>query len=157
MKLFCGGKFSDRVSSEKLLAVSAAGPPAAFFPEIDMSGFFWTCPFFATVRFCFDLVKISTSILKETPGKLSGGLQEALRRLSEAICASKALGQSWKAFCAETIVFFCKSGATDLRRRRVAKATCTKYRACAQKLSVFFDGGLGSGTRPVLSRPPEPL
>ena len=33
------GKFSDRVSSEKLLAVSAAGPPAAFFPEIDMSGF----------------------------------------------------------------------------------------------------------------------
>ena len=40
MNLFCGGKFSDRVSSEKLLAVSAAGPPAAFFPEIDMSGFF---------------------------------------------------------------------------------------------------------------------
>ena len=40
MKLFCGGKFSDRVSSEKLLAVSAAGPPAAFFPEIDISGFF---------------------------------------------------------------------------------------------------------------------
>ena len=38
--LFCGGKFSDRVSSEKLLAVSAAGPPAAFFPEIDISGFF---------------------------------------------------------------------------------------------------------------------
>ena len=37
---FCGGKFSDRVSSEKLLAVSAAGPPAAFFPEIDISGFF---------------------------------------------------------------------------------------------------------------------
>ena len=34
------GKFSDRVSSEKLLAVSAAGPPATFFPEIDMSGFF---------------------------------------------------------------------------------------------------------------------
>ena len=40
MNLFCGGKFSDRVSSEKLLAVSAAGPPAAFFPEIDISGFF---------------------------------------------------------------------------------------------------------------------
>ena len=35
------GTFSDRVSSEKLLAVSAAGPPAAFFlPEIDISGFF---------------------------------------------------------------------------------------------------------------------
>ena len=40
MNLFCGGKFSDKVSSEKLLAVYAAGPPAAFFPEIDMSGFF---------------------------------------------------------------------------------------------------------------------
>ena len=32
MNLFCGGKFSDR-DSEKLLAVSAAGPPAAFFPK----------------------------------------------------------------------------------------------------------------------------
>ena len=31
-------KFSDRVSSEKLLAVSAPGPPAAFFPEIEMAG-----------------------------------------------------------------------------------------------------------------------
>ena len=39
MNLFCGGKFSDRDSSEKLLAVSAAGPPAFFFPEIDISGF----------------------------------------------------------------------------------------------------------------------
>ena len=39
MNLFYGGKFSDRVSSQKLLAVSAAGPPAAFFPEIDISGF----------------------------------------------------------------------------------------------------------------------
>ena len=39
-EFICGGKFSDRVSSDKLLAVSAAGPPAAFFPEIDMSGFF---------------------------------------------------------------------------------------------------------------------
>ena len=34
------GKSSDRVSSEKLLAVSAAGPLAVVFPEIDMSGFF---------------------------------------------------------------------------------------------------------------------
>ena len=55
MNLFCGGKFPDRVfffvrwpsghwlravSSGKLLAVSAAGPPAAFFPEIKSSGFF---------------------------------------------------------------------------------------------------------------------
>ena len=34
---FCGGKFSVRVSSEKLLAVSDAGPPASFFPEIVIS------------------------------------------------------------------------------------------------------------------------
>ena len=40
MNLFYGGNFSERVSSEKLLAVSAAGTPAAFFPEIDISGFF---------------------------------------------------------------------------------------------------------------------
>ena len=39
MNLFRGGKFSDRVSSERLLAVSAAGPPAAFFPEVSISGF----------------------------------------------------------------------------------------------------------------------
>ena len=39
MDLFCGGKFSDRVSSERLLAVSAVGPPAFFFPEICISGF----------------------------------------------------------------------------------------------------------------------
>ena len=41
INLFYGSKFSDKVSSEKLLAVSAAGPPAFFvFLEIDMSGFF---------------------------------------------------------------------------------------------------------------------
>ena len=34
MNLFYGGKFSDRISSEKLLAVSAAGPPAAFFQKL---------------------------------------------------------------------------------------------------------------------------
>ena len=45
MNLFCGGKFSNRVSSEKLLVVSAAGPPAAFFPAINMSGFFGHVPF----------------------------------------------------------------------------------------------------------------
>ena len=50
MNLFCGGKFSDRVSSEMLLAVSAAGPPAFFFPEIDISGFL-TCPFWKSVHF----------------------------------------------------------------------------------------------------------
>ena len=39
MNLFCGGKFSDRVSSEKLLAVSAAGPPAAFFQKLTFLDF----------------------------------------------------------------------------------------------------------------------
>ena len=38
----------------------------------------------------------------------SGGPQEAVRSLSETICVSKALGQSWKAFHAETIMFFCR-------------------------------------------------
>ena len=61
MNLFCGGKFSDRVSSEKLLAVSAAGPPAFFFQKLTFLDF-WTCPFLEKV--CFvqiwsDLVYLS--------------------------------------------------------------------------------------------------
>ena len=39
INLFWGGEFSERVSSERLLAVSAAGPPS-FFPETNISGFF---------------------------------------------------------------------------------------------------------------------
>ena len=39
------------VCSEKLLAVSAAGPPAAFLPGINISVFFWTCPFWKSVHF----------------------------------------------------------------------------------------------------------
>ena len=57
------GKFSDKVSSEKLLAVSAAGPPAFFFPEIDMSGFFGHAHFEKKVCFSTDLVKIPTQLL----------------------------------------------------------------------------------------------
>ena len=87
----------------------------------------------------------------------SGDPQEAVRRLSETICVSKALGQSLKAFCAETIMFFCKSGAIDLFRRRVAKATCTKYRASAQKLSAVFRSLATTGPRPVLPTPLVPL
>ena len=75
MNLFCGGKFSDRVSSEKLLAVSAAGPPAAFFPEIDMSGFFGHAHFGKKCDFAqiwSDLVYFNLEILKDwnlwTPG-----------------------------------------------------------------------------------------
>ena len=45
MNLFCGGKFSDRVSSEKLLAVSAAGPPAVFFQKLTFLDFL-DMPFF---------------------------------------------------------------------------------------------------------------
>ena len=68
MNLFCGGKFSDRVSSEKLLAVSAAGPPAAFFPEIDISGFFGHAHFWKKCVFAqiwSDLVYLNLEILKD--------------------------------------------------------------------------------------------
>ena len=72
MKLICGGKFSDRVSSEKLLAVSAAGPPAAFFPEIDISGFFGHAHFWKKcvfVQIWSDLVYsgMGPNILKTRP------------------------------------------------------------------------------------------
>ena len=43
---------------------------------------------------------------REALWKLSEGSQETLRELPDAICVSKALGQSWKAFHAETIMFF---------------------------------------------------
>ena len=127
-----------------------------FFPKIDMSGFFGHVHF---GKKC-----VSAQIWSKHPPRyskiLSGSLQEALQRhsevTSEAICVSNALGQSWKAFCAKTIVFFCQSGATDLKRRRVAKATCTKYRACAQKLSAVFRSLATSGARPELPRPSEP-
>ena len=57
----------------------------------------------------------------------------------------------------KTIVFFCKGDATDRFRRRVAKATCTKYRACAQKLSAEFRSLASSGPRPLIPTPSEPL
>ena len=50
------------VCSEKLLAVSAAGPPAAFFPEIDISGFFGHAHFWKKCVFAqiwSDLVYLS--------------------------------------------------------------------------------------------------
>ena len=80
MNLFCGGKFSDRVSSEKLLAVSAAGPPAAFFPEIDMSGFFGHVPFWKKYDLRLD-PNIHPDTLRysqEALWRLSGGTQGAL-------------------------------------------------------------------------------
>ena len=39
MNLFHGGKFPDRVSSEKLLAVSAAGPLAFFLQKLTLLDF----------------------------------------------------------------------------------------------------------------------
>ena len=44
MNLFRGGKFSDRASFEKLLAVSDAGPLDLFFSEVNMSEFFGMYP-----------------------------------------------------------------------------------------------------------------
>ena len=44
MKLFYGGKFSDGVSSEKLLAVSATGPPAVVFFQKLTFLYFWDMP-----------------------------------------------------------------------------------------------------------------
>ena len=57
----------------------------------------------------------------------------------------------WKEKCAKTLVFFSKSAASDYFRRRVAKATCTKYRACAQKLSAVFRGAAGIGPWPLIT------
>ena len=124
-----------------------------FFSEIDISGCFGHAHFWKKCVF--------TGIWSEYPPRyskiLSGGSPEAFRSLSETICVSKALGQSWKAFCVETIMFFCKGGATDLFRRRTAKVTCTKYRACAQKLCAVFELAPTTGPRPVLPTPQEPL
>ena len=79
MNLFCGGKFSKRVSYEKLLAISAAGPPAAFFPEIDMSGFFGHAHFEKKCDFAqiwSDLVYFNLEILKDWNLWTSGPLQD---------------------------------------------------------------------------------
>ena len=57
----------------------------------------------------------------------------------------------WKEKCAKTILFFSKSGATKCFRRRVAKATCTKYRACAQKWPAVFRGAAGIGPWPLIT------
>ena len=85
MNLFCGGKFSERVSSEKLLAVSAAGPPAAFFPEIDKSGVFGHVPFWKKCDFAQICSKCPPRYSKRLPGnslealwEFSGGAQETL-------------------------------------------------------------------------------
>ena len=75
MNLFCGGKFSDRVSSEKLLAVSAAGPPAAFFPEIDMSGFFGHVHFGKKCDFAQIWSKYPPRYSKRLPGSSLEGLR----------------------------------------------------------------------------------
>ena len=75
--------------------------------------------------------------------------QEALQVLSgdsqkaspSSLEATGEPDQSWKENLTNSYVFFCRKWATDLFRRRVAKVTCTKYRACAQKLSAVFANG----------------
>ena len=80
MEVSFRGKSSDRVSSEKLLAVSAGGPPAAFFsPEIDMSGFFGPAHFGEKCDFAqilADLVYFNLEILKDWNPWTSGPFQD---------------------------------------------------------------------------------
>ena len=66
------------VHIEKLLAVYEAGLWRFFFQKMTILDF-WDMPIFEKVHFCSYLV-----------------IQEALRRLSKAICVSKALEQLWK-------------------------------------------------------------
>ena len=104
--------------------------------------------------------------LQEAPQEsLQEAFQEALRRLQTALrrpwedsLRQSGLGTTFEEKCtAETIVFFCKSGATDLFRRRVEKAKCTKYGAGAQKLFAVFWNFPGLDQGPYLPIPPEPL
>ena len=105
-------------------------------------------PILQKLHFCSYLVRISIQTLKDTLKMLSGDSYEASLSLLEA---TGWPDQSWEENLTNSYVFFCTSGATDLFRRRVAKATCTKYRACAQKLSAVFRGLAGIGPRPVYS------
>ena len=63
--------FSDRVSSQKLLAVSAAGPPAAFFQKLTCLDFL-DMPILGKVWFCSDLIKTSNLNLEILKAKHSG-------------------------------------------------------------------------------------
>ena len=53
-------------------------------------------------------------------------------------------------------VFFYKSDASDHFRRRLAKLTCTKYRACAQKLAAEFRGFPGLDQGPYYQHRQDP-
>ena len=95
--------------------------------------------------------------LSRTPGSSPGALRRLQKASPSSLEAPGEPDQSWKGNLMNSYVFFCKSDATDQKRRRVAKATCTKYRACAQKLSAEFRSLASVGPRPVIPRPLEPL
>ena len=98
MNLFCESKFSDRVSSEKLLTVSAAGPPAFFlsfyfvlFSEITFLDLL-DMPMFGTSPFSLHFVIFTNSdsahmirieILRRTPVSMSQRLSPGLISIRE--------------------------------------------------------------------------
>ena len=79
-------------------------------------------------------------------GELDGGIAIDsfidLLKIDIEGCEELALNgiekSDWKKIRQIHMCFSVESGAGDLFRRRVAKVTCTKYRACAQKLSAVF-------------------
>ena len=83
--------------------------------------------------------QLSRRLYRTSPGSFLtsslGSFQEARRRLSEAVYVSNALEHIWNI---------------------MAKVTCTKYHACASKLSAVFKLLANVSPRPVLARPPEP-
>ena len=104
--------------------------------------------------------KISRKLSGSSPGSslgLSRRLSGALRKPSGDSLRQSGFGITFKGKSGQIMLFFCKSDATDHFRRRMAKATCTKYRACEQKLAAVFANGSSVGPGRVLATPPEPL
>lgn len=86
--------------------------------------------------------KLGGRILEEGSQKgLWGHLQRALEGHPGALCRHLRSPSSHQDHflssdrkCAESRVFFCKKGRDRAFRLHGSEATCTKYRACAQKL-----------------------
>ena len=126
-------------------------PAGLLFLQNEQFWRFKTYPFWRNLTFANILWKYWPRHSKRP----SGATLEALRRFPGVLLGDKS---ALKGKCDETIMFFfCKSDATDHFCCRGAKVTCTKYHACAQKLSAVFTNGSGSSARPVLPTPPEPL
>ena len=68
----------------------------------------------------------------------SGGFQKASPSSLEA---TGGPDQSWKGNLTNSYVFFCRKWRDRVFRLHGSEATCTKYRACAQKLSAVFANG----------------